>query len=272
MKLRALLELMRVSNLPTVWSNAWMGVMAGLYVQRYRASSRCMMADYLDTPPNTWLAVVLLGLGMSLIYCGGMAMNDAADRKIDLAERPNRPIPAGRVAPGFAWVLSLVMLGLGLALVVLTEGLVPAPESWWADGAWLGLALVGCVIAYNMSHRFTAWSVVLMAGCRALTILACASAVMRHTWFFDDRIGLLWVALPACVLMLYTLAISVVARREVDPERGGFGGPKTIMNMIAAMPLLDALWLVLIGLWPASLVCVGCAVLTKLGHRRIAGS
>jgi hypothetical protein len=44
------------------------------------------------------------------------------------------------------------------------------------------------------------------------------------------------------------------------------------MNMIAAMPLLDAVWLLAMGLWPVSLVAVMCAVLTKLSHRKIAGS
>ena len=58
---------------------------------------------------------------------------------------------------------------------------------------------------------------------------------------------------PAATLFVYTLAISIVADvKRNQPLRRA----KTIMNMIAAMPLLDAIWLIVMGLWPVSLFCV----------------
>ena len=38
----------------------------------------------------------------SCLYLAGMALNDYADREVDAVERPGRPIPSGRVSPGFA--------------------------------------------------------------------------------------------------------------------------------------------------------------------------
>lgn len=43
---------------------------------------------------------LLLTGSSSLLYLAGMALNDWADREVDARERPERPIPSGRVAPG----------------------------------------------------------------------------------------------------------------------------------------------------------------------------
>ena len=141
----------------------------------------------------------------------------------------------------------------------------------WMDFPGRAL-LIAMVVVYNLQHSANAWSVAVMASCRALIIFTCATYAQNYFLVVSSWVAAIVIWGPAVTVFLYTLAISIVARREVDPERGGFGGPKTVMNMIAAMPLLDAAWLVAMGLWPASLVCVACAGLTKLGHRRIAGS
>lgn len=273
MNLRALLELMRVSNLPTVWSNVVMGGWAGIYVFEQRAERSSALPYFLDGPmPPVYIVAAVLAVAMSLIYCGGMALNDAVDHRVDSKERPERPIPSGRVSLQLAYALATMMLVTGGALIAMTERSLHTPTSAVGPGWFFALLLLLCVVAYNVMHLQSTASVVLMGCCRGLIILTCASVTMRGEWFYSGFLGWLLIALPALVLLFYTLMISVVARREVDPARGGFGGPKTVMNMIAAMPLLDAAWLVVMGLWPASLVCVACAGLTKLGHRRIAGS
>ncbi|MEV1147144.1 UbiA family prenyltransferase [Micromonospora sp. NPDC049799] len=42
-----------------------------------------------------------------LLYWAGMAGNDWADRRLDAVERPERPIPSGRVAPEVALGLAV---------------------------------------------------------------------------------------------------------------------------------------------------------------------
>ncbi|WP_234588919.1 UbiA family prenyltransferase, partial [Micromonospora sp. MH99] len=52
-----------------------------------------------------------------LLYWAGMAANDWADRELDAVERPERPIPSGRVTPTAALGLAagLTAAGVGLA-------------------------------------------------------------------------------------------------------------------------------------------------------------
>ena len=72
------LRLGRVSNLPTVWTNVLAGAaLAGAAVGPGR------------------LALPLVAC--SLFYPGGMYLNHAFDREIDARERPERPIPSGRI-------------------------------------------------------------------------------------------------------------------------------------------------------------------------------
>lgn len=272
MNLRALLELMRVSNLPTVWSNAVMGWVAGLYVAVSIGRGADFQASALWSNSDLMIGLFVLSLAVSLIYSGGMVLNDYVDREIDAKERPARPIPSGRVSAKAARVLgwTFKLVGLGL-IVVLGHWRFPETRLPLVSDA-LAVILVALVAQYNDVHQRYPSAVWLMAACRSLVVLVSATLALGPESVVMHAETRLWILLPAVLILLYTLAISIVARREVDPECGGFGGPKTVMNMIAAMPLLDAVWLVAMGLWPASLVCVACAGLTKLGHRRIAGS
>ncbi|RIQ12958.1 UbiA family prenyltransferase, partial [Jiangella rhizosphaerae] len=56
-------------------------------------------------------------LASACLYWAGMALNDYADRDLDRLERPERPIPSGRVKPGEALALAagLTAAGVGLA-------------------------------------------------------------------------------------------------------------------------------------------------------------
>src|SRR5260370_25481493 len=88
-----LLKLGRISNLPTVWTNVLAGtVLAGGVVQHWQT------------------AIVLLA--MSLLYVGGMYLNDYFDCAIDARERPQRPIPAGDVSAATVAVFRFGMLRL----------------------------------------------------------------------------------------------------------------------------------------------------------------
>lgn len=281
MNLRALLELCRISNLPTVWSNVFAGFAIGTVLSEYSLSRSIYQIRLFEAFSEDWgwhmlfLASTLIGI--SLIYCGGMVLNDYWDREIDQAERPFRPIPSGRVKPRQA---KLLFIGLFIFGFVVAGGYVipialiaragPLSQVYEYFGPYLLtlLALIGCVVFYNKAHQKSKASVLIMGLCRSLAFLAPALLFVRE--MHTRPVIALFIIGPAVTLLAYTILISIVARREMETKR--FGGPKTIMNMIAAMPLLDAFWLVVIGLWPASLFCVGCSVMTKLAHRKVAGS
>ena len=118
----AALELGRVSNLPTVWTN----VLAGIVLSGGGGS------------PGLIASVIL---ALTLFYVGGMFLNDAFDRKIDARERPGRPIPSGRVSASAVFFWGFGMLGGGL-LLLLAAGYVIAGWAEWRPAA-AGLALAG---------------------------------------------------------------------------------------------------------------------------------
>ena len=123
MNLQTFLKLGRVSNLPTVWTNAIAGaVLAGV-------------------TPLTEILVV--GLALTLFYVGGMWLNDAFDAEIDARERANRPIPMGQVKVSTVFAVGYAMLAAAVALsfvMGVTAGMV-------------GIALAGAVVLYDWLHK-----------------------------------------------------------------------------------------------------------------------
>src|SRR6185369_1844192 len=116
--LRTLLVLGRVSNLPTVWSN-------------------CLAGWWLGGAKNT-TELPLLFAGVTLLYVGGMFLNDAFDVEFDRQYRKERPIPSGAVSLAAVWRWGLCALALGaLTLILLNR----------TTGAF-GLALTISIILY----------------------------------------------------------------------------------------------------------------------------
>lgn len=181
-KLGALLELSRVSNLPTVWTN----VLAA-----------SLIAGGVDPSVGLgWFLIPLL-IGASLVYCGGMILNDVLDLKWDERHRTERPIPSGRFARKTAMIIAWCFL-LGGALVMALGGAV-----WW----WLLLLLVAIVL-YDYRHKQWLESIWIMGTCRTLLFIAAGSAA-----------GGLWpgfmVLLAGLALGFYTVGITLAARNEV---------------------------------------------------------
>ncbi|MEV1288797.1 UbiA family prenyltransferase, partial [Micromonospora sp. NPDC049679] len=58
---------------------------------------------------------VLAGASVCL-YWAGMAANDWADRELDAVERPERPVPSGRVSAPAALGIAAGLTAAGLAL------------------------------------------------------------------------------------------------------------------------------------------------------------
>src|SRR5882672_1844198 len=131
--LRALLILGRASNLPTVWSNCLAGWLLGGGGEPRR--------------------LALLCLGATLVYLGGMFLNDAFDAQFDQQHRPERPIPSGAIQAGTVWKWGFVFLGLGWLVL------------GWLGNATLVLAtvLVLSILIYDAVHKIFAFSPVLMA-------------------------------------------------------------------------------------------------------------
>lgn len=194
--MRPWLELLRISNLPTVWSNLIAGaVVVAAFDGRMEFES---------------LFIVLVA--GSCLYLAGMVLNDVFDADIDARERPSRPIPSGRVsrraASGFGWMLMAVGCLLPWTVSI-------------ATGVVANL-LAALVVAYDAVHARTTWSVLLMAGCRAGLYALAAAAVMSGddpsvTGIFRFDEGPVVATLVAIPMFVHVASFSLVARFEVPP-------------------------------------------------------
>lgn len=126
------------------------------------------------------------------LYWAGMALNDYADRTLDAVERPERPIPSGKVSPRFALGLAtgLTLTGLGIAAAVDRKALAVAAS------------LAGTVWAYDLVLKPTPAGPFAMAAARILDVLLGAGGSRA--------------ALPAALTVgAHTLGITVLSRGEV---------------------------------------------------------
>ncbi|WP_327288720.1 SCO3242 family prenyltransferase [Streptomyces sp. NBC_01198] len=139
------------------------------------------------------------GLSASAVclYWAGMAANDWADRDLDAKERPERPIPSGRVSPTTALGVAAGLCAAGLALA----GLAGGPRA-----LAVAVPLAGAVWAYDLRFKGTPAGPAAMAACRGLDVLLGATS----------RPGRWWPAvLPALTVAAHTYGVTALSRREV---------------------------------------------------------
>ncbi len=174
--LRTLLVLGRVSNLPTVWSN-------------------CLAGWWLGGGGN-FSKLPFLFLGVTLLYVGGMFLNDAFDASFDRQHRTERPIPSGAIAESLVWKLGALGLILG-ELCLMCLGFVPG-----AIGLTLGL----CILVYDAFHKLFTFSPVLMGLCRFFVYIVAASAGANGVTG--------WAVWCGLALGAYVVGLSGLARIE----------------------------------------------------------
>ncbi|WP_105566241.1 SCO3242 family prenyltransferase [Microbacterium halophytorum] len=127
-------------------------------------------------------------------YAAGMALNDFADAELDAIERPERPIPSGRVSPGAALTTAAGLSAGGLASAAAA-----------GPGALrVARPLVACVWFYDLVAKKTALGPAAMAACRGLDVAMGAAA--------DGWRG---AAAPAAAIAGHTFAVTQVSRGEV---------------------------------------------------------
>jgi len=280
MTYRTFLKLGRVSNLPTVWTNAIAGaVLAG----------------------QPTLSVILsVGIALTLFYVGGMWLNDAFDAEIDAQERANRPIPMGEIGAGSVFAGGFAMLGAGVVLAF----------SLGSTVGLAGLCLAAAVVLYDWLHKRTALSPVIMGTTRFFCYVVAALAVgqitgsvvlgalglMAYTAGLTyaakqeayDRLDRAWplavLALPLIyaltqtsanmsALLIWTglLAVVLVALRRLFRRAKG-DVPKAVVTMIAGMSLYDATLIAGSGHTQLALLAVAGFALTLYLQRIVSGT
>jgi 4-hydroxybenzoate polyprenyltransferase len=145
-----------------------------------------------------WLLGATAGL-----YAGGIVLNDYFDRETDAVERPERPIPSGRVRPAAAAAFGAVLLSAG----------VLAASQATSVAAIVALAIAALAVIYDAVAKHHALAgPITMGACRALNLLlgvAAAPVALASRW-------------PLAFLpFLYIWAVTSVSRGEVHGGRRG---------------------------------------------------
>ena len=201
--LRGYLELLRPANVVTAIAD----VLAG-YAVAGRSHPQAL----------PWL----VGATMCL-YAGGVVLNDFFDRRLDATERPERPIPSGRVSASSAAALGTTLLVVG----------VVAASQATRDALFVAVAIAASVVLYDArSKRHPVAGPINMGLCRGLNLLLGVSAVPAAVWDHWP-IGLF--------ALVYIAAVTAVSRGEVH-------GGRTVVATLALISLggvvLGLLWLV----------------------------
>ena len=290
MNLSMALRLGRVSNLPTVWTNALVGVLlAGGVVS------------------DSHLPLLLLAL--SLFYVGGMFLNDAFDREFDAKHRPERPISSGQVSAREVFIIGFGMLIVGAVGVAAASRGPDGMPAWRALVSSAGLA--GAIVFYNAHHKGNPLSPLVMGLCRVFVVLTAAFsvAVVLPTSVFLaaiallchligltyiakqehlDRIGNLWplgflvvpvlygvvlaVSIPAAWVPLMFYAAVLLFALYLLRRRARGDVPRAVVTLIACMSLLDSVVLAGSGqIWPAVLA-IFAFLLTLALQRWVSGT
>jgi hypothetical protein len=292
------LKLGRVSNLPTVWSNA----LAAMALSGGKVS----------------LVLALASAGvMSVFYVAGMILNDVFDASYDAGHRPNRPIPSGAIKRRLAAIVGFVGLLTGVIAVAALAYLNHAH----VVGATVSACLLALsVVAYDLHHKQNTWGPLVMGACRAL-VFVCVALIV------SSRVAS-GVLVAAVLQWLYVVGLTYAAKQE-DLSRPGsfwpvvlvFTGPVVVAGawaggwlswltvggtaclgsvwlvfvatatigiaplfetpkrigvaigrLIAGVAMLDALTIATSGWVGGVVIAACCAVLTRIGQRYVPGT
>lgn len=145
---------------------------------------------------GSWLKLGLLTAASACLYAGGAALNDVCDADRDARERPERPIPSGRIHRSAAADAAALSLLVGLAIAAGTS----------VASAIIAAALAGAIVLYDGPLKMTPFAPGVMGLCRALNLTLGISAAGAP--------GTAWLLAPAGLMWLYVTSVTVFARRE----------------------------------------------------------
>lgn len=188
--LKPWIQIIRPSNVLTAISDVLAGVaLACLFLQ----------SNLPDANTLIWIT-----LSSMLLYTGGIVFNDVFDSELDRIERPERPIPSGKVKKSSAAILGTLAFAVGCILAFLVN----------ITAFYISLAIVLMCLLYNgkAKHHFIAGPIV-MGSCRGLNLLL-GMAVLPAS------LGYWYIAI---IPIIYIASVTNISRGEV------YGNNKTAM-------------------------------------------
>ncbi len=194
--------------------------------------SEIMMA-YLVVHPGLvpFSGFVLLLASSVCLYWAGMVLNDLFDVQKDREERPDRPIPSGRVPLTHANLLGWGLLIIGVALGG-AAGFVTGAELPWRSGV-MALIVAVSVVAYDGVFKSTLLGPVFMGLCRWGNVLLGMSTGPVISDYATRVFGFDAMQLAiAGGIGVYITGVTFFARNEAGiggGDKGGWWGGAIVM-------------------------------------------
>lgn len=191
-KLSAYMQLLRLPNVFTAMADVAMGFV--------------FVRGAMGLGPSDYVELVLLAAASCSLYLAGTVLNDCFDYEADKQERPERPLPSGRIARSTATRLGWSLLVCGLILASAT--------AFWIGSSRpvvVPMALVVCIVLYDGPLKRSMLgpmspAPLVMGGCRMLNVLLGMSAT-RSPWGSEN-----W--LVAAAIGVYIAGVTFFARGE----------------------------------------------------------
>lgn len=192
--LKPYLQLSRPANLVTAVAD----ILAGMAIASFTFSN---LSPF-------WLVLSTIGL-----YGGGVVMNDVFDAKLDAVERPERPIPSGKVKLASAALLGISLLFFGILAATIF--------SFQSGVVAIGIGIL--TIMYNRFAKHHAFLGPLTMGmCRGGNLILGMSVLPESF----EKWG--WIS---AVPIAYIFAITMISQDEVH------GGKKRTLYTAALLYL-----------------------------------
>jgi len=236
---RTLAQLVRLPNLPTAIADIALAALAT------------------DSLPLQWFAFLLLAIASCSLYMAGMVWNDYFDADRDRKERPERPIPSGRISRKVAGRIGATLVALGLVFACLA-GAARVDDEGNRDTLRplsMAICLSVAIFAYDGWLKKTAMGPVAMGSCRFFNVLM--GITLSGGWA--------WPLGPALALAVgtYIAGVTWFARTEaVRSNQRALAGAAIVMaggiTLLGVMPNYagtygevrfkpDIFWLVLLA-------------------------
>jgi 4-hydroxybenzoate polyprenyltransferase len=194
LKLLAYLQLIRLPNVFTAIADVAMGFFVTQEISRFSSLEASQLVVF-----------GLLIAASASLYSAGMALNDVFDAQLDRSERPERPIPSGRVSLSGARGLGVGLLAAGVFIAIVLS----ATEQDFRP-ALVAAALAVAVFAYDAAIKRTPLGPIGMGLCRFLNVLLGMSLSLTP-WET-------WHCIIAAGIGTYIAGVTWFARTEAQPS------------------------------------------------------
>lgn len=180
-----------------------------------------------------WQTLILLCVASAALYSAGMVLNDCFDYRADARERPERPLPSGRVSLQTGWSLGWTLMVTGVVLAAVA-GRLPLI---------IATSLAAAIVLYNAIAKHTPLASVSMGACRYLNWLLGLSVMPLD-------FASLAIALPVFIYVISLTTLSQAETTAADITKVQWSATGMFGTALCIVVLLNAgvfsnLWAVL---------------------------